>query len=46
MSDVFAPDLADGIRWNDPTYGVEWPLEVSIIHARDASYPDFDGRRS
>ena len=37
---VATPGL--GIRWNDPAFGIEWPVEVNVISDRDASYPDFD----
>jgi dTDP-4-dehydrorhamnose 3,5-epimerase len=36
-----APESARGVRWNDPAFGIEWPLPVSEISARDASYPDW-----
>lgn len=42
MTDYFAPDLASGVRWNDPAFGIEWPLADVTISARDAEYPDFD----
>lgn len=43
MSDVFAPDLAAGFRWNDPAFGIDWPIrDRVVIAARDAGYPDFD----
>ncbi len=42
MSDVHAPELADGVRWNDPAFGIEWPLPVAAISARDRDCPDFD----
>ncbi|MBS0375253.1 MAG: dTDP-4-dehydrorhamnose 3,5-epimerase family protein [Proteobacteria bacterium] len=42
MTDVYAPELADGVRYDDPAFGIRWPLPVSMIAARDASYPDFD----
>lgn len=32
-----------GVRWNDPAFGIEWPLEPSVIAARDAQYPLLDG---
>jgi dTDP-4-dehydrorhamnose 3,5-epimerase len=41
MSAPFAPDAADGVRWNDPAFAIEWPLEVSAISERDRTYPDF-----
>ncbi len=43
MTDVFAPDLSFGARWDDPAFGIEWPIrEDIVIVSRDASYPDFD----
>jgi dTDP-4-dehydrorhamnose 3,5-epimerase len=32
-----------GVRWDDPAFGIEWPLQPDIIAARDAQYPLFDG---
>ncbi|MDT4969336.1 MAG: dTDP-4-dehydrorhamnose 3,5-epimerase [Acidobacteriota bacterium] len=43
MSAYYAPESAAGIRWNDPAFGVEWPLPVEVIAPRDASYKDIDG---
>ena len=43
MTDFFAPELAAGVRWNDPIFGINWPMaDPIVISARDASYPDFD----
>jgi dTDP-4-dehydrorhamnose 3,5-epimerase len=42
MSDYFAPPLADGVRWNDPAFGIHWPIAATNISNRDATYPDFD----
>ncbi|MCL4179688.1 MAG: dTDP-4-dehydrorhamnose 3,5-epimerase [Verrucomicrobia bacterium] len=41
MSEVYAPDLARGIRWDDPAFGIAWPLLNPILSERDRSYPDF-----
>ncbi|HEY8507269.1 MAG TPA: dTDP-4-dehydrorhamnose 3,5-epimerase [Steroidobacteraceae bacterium] len=43
MTDYHAPELAAGVRWNDPAFGIEWPITPPIMNARDASYPDFQG---
>lgn len=46
MADVYAPDCAAGIRWNDPAFGIVWPDnggEPRTIIARDEQYPDFTG---
>lgn len=36
------PDLARGVRWNDPAFGIEWPAAPIVIGARDQSYPSFE----
>ena len=41
MTETYAPDFADGVRWNDPAFAIDWPLPVASITHRDASYPDF-----
>jgi dTDP-4-dehydrorhamnose 3,5-epimerase len=41
MSEVYAPDYARGVRWNDPAFRIEWPREVTVIADRDATYPDY-----
>ena len=43
MTDVYAPDLGFGARWDDPAFGITWPNRSDcVILPRDASYPDFD----
>jgi dTDP-4-dehydrorhamnose 3,5-epimerase len=43
MTDAFAPDLAAGVRWNDPAFAIPWPMRSGIvISERDAHYPDFE----
>lgn len=45
MTDFYEPALAAGVRWNDPAFGIAWPLPVTTIHERDAAYTDFDAVR-
>lgn len=46
MNDRFAPQLGAGFRWNDPAFGIEWPLTGDIvISERDATYPNFKRAR-
>ncbi len=42
MSEFYSPAHARGVRWNDPVFGIEWPLADPIISPRDLSYPDFN----
>jgi dTDP-4-dehydrorhamnose 3,5-epimerase len=37
----YAPELARGVRWNDPAFAIAWPLQPAVIAPRDAAYPDF-----
>jgi len=41
MSAYYEPTAARGVRWNDPIFGIDWPLPVSVISTRDRDYPDF-----
>ena len=43
MSTPYVPAAAMGYRWNDPAFGIVWPLEVTVIAPRDASYADYEG---
>jgi dTDP-4-dehydrorhamnose 3,5-epimerase len=45
MSDFYAPALAAGVRWNDPAFGIQWPLPCTALHERDATIADFDAAR-
>lgn len=42
MNEAYQPELAAGYRHDDPAFGLEWPLPVSCIGARDRDWPDFD----
>ena len=44
MGQFYAPDYARGVRWNDPAFGIRWPVEEPILSERDRNYPDFDVR--
>jgi dTDP-4-dehydrorhamnose 3,5-epimerase len=41
VSEVYAPELTGGVRWNDPAFGITLPAAVEAINERDNSYPDF-----
>ncbi len=41
MSEMYRPEYARGVRWNDPAFGIRWPEAERIISAHDDSYPDF-----
>lgn len=41
MSEYYEPAAARGLRWNDPAFGIRWPIKNPILHPRDAAYQDF-----
>lgn len=43
ISRPYEPHLAAGVRWNDPAFGIEWPIEPVVMSERDASFPDHQG---
>jgi dTDP-4-dehydrorhamnose 3,5-epimerase len=42
MSRPYESASARGVRWNDPSFGIRWPLDSPILSPRDAAFPDFD----
>lgn len=35
LSNYYAPASADGIRWDDPTLAIQWPLPPSMLSEQD-----------
>jgi dTDP-4-dehydrorhamnose 3,5-epimerase len=46
MDTAHTPDAARGARWDDPSFGIEWPAPPAVISERDRSYPDLLGTGS
>lgn len=42
ISEFYHPEAAKGVRWDDPAFGVQWPLRKGpIVSERDRSYADY-----
>lgn len=41
ISEFYHPESARGVRWNEPTFGIQWPIEVKLISKRDQEYEGF-----
>ena len=41
MSEPYAPEAATGVRFDDPAFGIEWPMDVASISDKDRSWPNF-----
>ena len=42
MSEFYAQDAARGIRWNDPSVGIVWPVADRTISTKDRECPNLD----
>jgi dTDP-4-dehydrorhamnose 3,5-epimerase len=43
VSNFYDPGAEAGVRWDDPFFAIDWPVQAPILSARDASFPDFRG---
>ena len=41
VSEFYTPGAEGGLRWNDPAFNIEWPVEMTVISDKDNSWPDF-----
>ncbi len=41
MGAPYVAEAARGVRYNDPAFGIDWPLPVTVIADRDRDYEDF-----
>lgn len=41
MSEFYHPELARGVRFDDPAFGIDWPEKIEVISERDRNCPDF-----
>lgn len=39
MGELYVPELARGIRWNDPAVGIAWPVADVFLSERDRNLP-------
>ena len=44
LSRAYHEPASGGVRWNDPAFGIRWPIADPLLSARDASFPDFEWR--
>jgi dTDP-4-dehydrorhamnose 3,5-epimerase len=41
MSEFYHPECARGVRWDDPAFGIKWPIKQLVISSKDQSYKAF-----
>jgi dTDP-4-dehydrorhamnose 3,5-epimerase len=40
----YAPDFEDGLAWNDPELGIQWPTTDPYLSPKDAGWPPLGAR--
>jgi dTDP-4-dehydrorhamnose 3,5-epimerase len=41
VSEFYTPGAESGVRWDDPSFGIDWPLPPSEISDKDQQWTDF-----
>ena len=41
MSEFYQPGCAAGFRYDDPSFGLKWPRQVTVISEQDLNWPPF-----
>lgn len=39
VTQFYTPGAEAGIRWNDPSFDIQWPIEPQVITEKDKSHP-------
>ena len=38
MTEFYYPECAEGVRFDDPLFAIEWPLPIEFISSKDCNY--------
>ena len=41
MSEFHHPECTEGVRWDDPTFGMKWPMVPTLMTDKDRTYLNF-----
>ncbi|KAF3362572.1 dTDP-4-dehydrorhamnose 3,5-epimerase [Chlamydiales bacterium STE3] len=42
VSESYSPSHERGLRWDDPRFGIQWPMKPIVISDKDQNHPFFD----
>jgi dTDP-4-dehydrorhamnose 3,5-epimerase len=42
VDEFYSPEHERGVRWNDPRFAIEWPVQPAVMSEKDRAYRDFD----
>ena len=41
VSEFYSPECERGVRYNDPAFGMMWPVKVQAMSSKDQTWPDY-----
>ena len=41
VTQFYTPGSEGGLRWDDPAFNIEWPIEPEVISDKDKSHPNY-----
>lgn len=41
VTSFYTPDAESGVRYDDPAFGIKWPIPFTLVSDRDASFTDY-----
>jgi dTDP-4-dehydrorhamnose 3,5-epimerase len=41
VSEVYSPAHGRGMRYDDPAFGIDWPIGISVISEQDRLWPPY-----
>jgi dTDP-4-dehydrorhamnose 3,5-epimerase len=41
VSEFYAPGSEQGVRYDDPAFGIAWPVAISVLSDKDGAWPKF-----
>lgn len=42
VTEFYSREHERGIRWDDPAFGIRWPITPAVVSAKDRAFPDFN----
>ena len=42
VTEFYAPDRERGIKYNDPSLNIKWPITPTVVSDKDLKHPDFN----
>lgn len=43
VSQFYTPEAERGVRYDDPAFGIEWPVPIRVVSEKDKNWPDING---